>query len=119
MSFAYRNVIAATVLISAFISNAQAWGCPPWMPCGKHRNLIIPDSEYGRSVTATVSAGPVILQQPQPQVEPQNIDADVELRRSDAELLQARAIADGLSKAQQINRTSQNVQIVDWGLPRN
>lgn len=117
MALINRNVIAAGLLALAFISNANAWGCPPWLPCGKHKKLITPDSEYGSAVSVLGAAEPVILQ-PQMNVT-QYIDTDAELIQLDAELLQARMIADRLNQLEQINRPTKDLQIVDWGaLPR-
>lgn len=45
------------IVLGAFASSAFAGGCPPWLPCGKYKNLITPDSDgYNSAINAAPSS---------------------------------------------------------------
>lgn len=97
------------------VSSAQ--GCPPWMMCGKYRNLIIPDSgAYDSSVAAATSSSyqgstsydvtqPLNVNERSRQLSEQLVDAEGEAK--------AKAATIDLTKLQNSRAVGNSIWVLD------
>ena len=88
-------------------ASVAAQGCPPWLPCGKYQNLIIPDSGYDGSVNGTAAAAGSLYGVTTSPLE-DDPSSDIEQRIAAARLLEAKALANRLQFLGSNNSESPN-----------
>ncbi len=88
---------------------ANAGGCPPWLPCCKYQNLIIPDSDSYSSAVNSVSAVAPPTATPTPS--PVNSNIENELLLSTTRISNAQKDATRLQK--DLRNSTGSVTVID------
>ncbi len=112
-----KRVLLVVIFLGVTPAISYAQGCPPWMKCGKKRDLIIPDSGgYDSSVAAATSSSyqgsssydvtqPLNVNERSSQLAEQLVDAEGEAK--------AKAATIDLTKLQNSRAVGNSIWVLD------